>query len=155
VIEGKQCTIAWNVDDTKISHVDPAVVTSIMMTVRCGLEHSFLGMKIRYTGKQRAIITMKQYLEEALSECGMDIVREVATPAQRDLFDVNENSPPLSKTDSIIFHSVCAKLLYVSLRASEGAFCSYCHYLLTIMIETKHIKMRNKHLWFLLIKLGL
>lgn len=117
MIEGKQCTIAWNVDDTKISHVDPAVVTSIMMTVRCGLEHSFLGMKIRYTGKQRAIITMKQYLEEALSECGMDIVREVATPAQRDLFDVNENSPPLSKTDSIIFHSVCAKLLYVSLRA--------------------------------------
>jgi hypothetical protein len=39
--------------------------------------------------------------------------------------------------------------------SSEGAFCSYCHYLLTIMIETEHIKVRNKHLWLLLTKLGL
>jgi hypothetical protein len=39
--------------------------------------------------------------------------------------------------------------------ASEGAFCSYCHYLLTIMIETKHIKVRNKHVWLLLTKIGL
>jgi hypothetical protein len=29
-IEGKQCTIGWYVDDTKISHVSPAVVTSII-----------------------------------------------------------------------------------------------------------------------------
>ena len=40
-------------------------------------------------------------------------------------------------------------------RTSEGAFCSYCHYLLTIMIETKHIKVRNKHVWLLLTKIGL
>jgi hypothetical protein len=114
------------VDDTKISHVDPTVVTSIIdqlelrfdkMTVTRGLEHSFLGMKIRYTGKGIAIITMRQYLEEALSECGMDIVREVTTPAQRDLFDVNEKSPPLNKAEGIVFHSICAKLLYISLRA--------------------------------------
>ncbi len=126
VIKGKQCTIAWYVDDTKISHVDPAVVTSIIdqlearfdkMTVTRGLEHSFLGKKIRYTGSGTAIITMKQYLEEALSECGMDIVREVSTPAQRDLFDVNEKSPLLDKAEGIVFHSICAKLLYVSLRA--------------------------------------
>ncbi|KAI2510045.1 Reverse transcriptase (RNA-dependent DNA polymerase) [Fragilaria crotonensis] len=125
-IKGKQCTIAWYVDDAKISHVDPDVVTSIIdrlearfdkMTVTRGLEHSFLGMKIRYTGKGTAVITMKQYLEEALSECGMDIVHKATTPAQRNLFDVNENSPPLEKTEGIIFHSVCAKLLYVSLRA--------------------------------------
>jgi hypothetical protein len=126
VIKGKQCTIAWYVDDTKISHVDPTVVTSIIdqlesrfdkMTVTRGLEHSFLGMKIKYTGKGTAIITMKQYLEEALSECGMDITREVTTPAQRDLFEVKEGSPLLNKAESVVFHSVCAKLLYVSLRA--------------------------------------
>ena len=29
-IEGKQCTIAWFVDNTKISHVDPQVVTMIL-----------------------------------------------------------------------------------------------------------------------------
>jgi hypothetical protein len=30
LIDGKQCTIAWYVDDTKISHVDPNVVTMII-----------------------------------------------------------------------------------------------------------------------------
>jgi hypothetical protein len=30
MIEGKQCTIAWYVDDNKISHVDPDVVTRII-----------------------------------------------------------------------------------------------------------------------------
>ena len=29
MIDGKQCTIAWYVDDMKISHVDPNVVTNI------------------------------------------------------------------------------------------------------------------------------
>ena len=126
VIDGKQCTIAWYVDDTKVSHVDPKVVTSIInqledrfdkMTVTRGLEHMFLGMKIRYTGTGKAIITMKQYLEEALTECDMDIVREATTPALKDLFDVDDKAPRLNKVEGEVFHSVCAKLLYVSLRA--------------------------------------
>jgi hypothetical protein len=126
LIKGKQCTIAWYVDDTKISHVDPTIVTSIIeqlearfdkMTVTRGLEHTFLGMNIRYTGQGQAIITMKQYLEEALAECGMDITHQAVTPALKDLFDVDEKLPQLSKKEGEVFHSVCAKLLYVTLRA--------------------------------------
>ena len=30
MINGKQCTIVWYVDDNKISHVDPNVVTDII-----------------------------------------------------------------------------------------------------------------------------
>jgi hypothetical protein len=30
IINGKQCTIAWHVDDLKVSHVDPAVMTTIL-----------------------------------------------------------------------------------------------------------------------------
>jgi hypothetical protein len=57
-IDGKQCTIAWYVDDTKISHVDPEVVTRIIekiedrfgkMTVVRGKEHVLFRMKIRYS----------------------------------------------------------------------------------------------------------
>ena len=125
-INGKQCTIAWYVDDNKISHVDPDVVTSIIekieerfdkMTVTRGTEHIFLGMHIHYTGKGTAVITMKEYLKEALSESGMAITREVATPAQKCLFEVDEESPFLSQNEAEIFHSVVAKLLYVSIRA--------------------------------------
>jgi hypothetical protein len=126
VIEGKQCTIAWYVVNTKISHMDPNVVSSIVnqleapfnkMTITRRLEHMFLGMKIRYTGKGTAIITMKQYLEETLAECGMDITRTATAPALKNLFDVDDTSPMLSKAEGEVFHSVCAKLLYVSLRA--------------------------------------
>jgi hypothetical protein len=30
VINEKQCTILWHVDDLKISHVDPAMVTDVI-----------------------------------------------------------------------------------------------------------------------------
>ena len=34
IIDGSQCTIAWYVDDNKISHVEPAVVTMIIKKSR-------------------------------------------------------------------------------------------------------------------------
>ena len=55
MIDEKQCTVAWYVDDNKISHEDPKVVSMIIdrleehfgkMTVTRGKEHVFLGMKI-------------------------------------------------------------------------------------------------------------
>jgi len=33
MINGKQCTIAWYVDDNKISHVEPDVVTEIVAKI--------------------------------------------------------------------------------------------------------------------------
>jgi Reverse transcriptase (RNA-dependent DNA polymerase) len=51
IIQGKQCTIGWYVDDTKISHEDSTVVTNIIarlenkfdkMTVVRGNQHVFL-----------------------------------------------------------------------------------------------------------------
>ncbi|KAI2509413.1 Reverse transcriptase (RNA-dependent DNA polymerase) [Fragilaria crotonensis] len=126
LIDGKQCTVAWYVDDMKISHVDPDVVTDIIhkiegrfdkMTVTRGREHVFLGMKIRYTDEKTAIITMKDYLSEAIAESGLVISRPASTPANGNLFEVDEKSKRLGKKESEAFHSVSAKLLYVSLRA--------------------------------------
>ena len=75
-------------------------------------------MHIRYTGKGTAVITTKKYLKEALSESGMQITQEVATPAQKCLFEMDdEESPFLSQNKAEIFHSLVAKLLYVSIRA--------------------------------------
>ena len=33
IIENKQCTILWNVDDLKTSHVDPAVFSSVLADI--------------------------------------------------------------------------------------------------------------------------
>jgi hypothetical protein len=54
-----------DVDDMKISQVDPEVVTSMInkleskfgkMTIKRGKEHTFLGMHIRYTEKGTAVM---------------------------------------------------------------------------------------------------
>ena len=69
LIDGSQCTIAWYVDDNKISHRDPTVVTRMIeeikntfgkMTGTRGREHVFLGMHITYTNEKTAIITMRE-----------------------------------------------------------------------------------------------
>ena len=61
-INGKHCTITWYVDDNKISHVDPAVVSSIIekieerfdkMTVTRGVEHVFRVCTYVSPGKAR------------------------------------------------------------------------------------------------------
>ena len=126
MINGKQCTIAWYVDDNKISHEDPAVVTDIInkleskfgkMTVTRGKEHVFLGMNVKYTDEKTAVISMKNYLIEAIDESGLDIKRTAATPATRELFEVDEKSKVLSTSDAEVFHRTVAKLLYVAIRA--------------------------------------
>jgi Reverse transcriptase (RNA-dependent DNA polymerase) len=126
IIEGTQCTVAWYVDDNKISHKNPSVVTSVIeqieerfgkMTVTRGKEHVFLGMKFNFNDNGTVSISMKSYLEESIKESDMNIKKRVATPAKGDLFDINDDSPQLIGKESDIFHSVVAKLLYVSLRA--------------------------------------
>jgi len=57
IINQKQCTIAWYVDDKKISHVDKDVVTQVIqdlekkygkMSVTRGCKHKFLGMNLHF-----------------------------------------------------------------------------------------------------------
>jgi hypothetical protein len=126
LVEGSQCTICWYVDDTKISHKDPAVVTAVIkkleshfntMKVTRGDHHVFLGMHIDYhRSSNTATISMRDYLTEAITESSLSITKTASTPAGTNLFTIDETSPPLSKTSREVFHSVVAKLLYVSLR---------------------------------------
>jgi hypothetical protein len=126
MVDGKQCTICWYVDDNKISHVDDKVVTDVIdkietrfgkMTVTRGKEHVFLGMHIKFHDDGTVSIKMKDYIKEAIADFGEDITRSAATPATRKLFEIDETSEVLSVGDSEIFHSVTAKLLYVSKRS--------------------------------------
>jgi hypothetical protein len=123
LINGKQCTIAWYVDDNKILHVDPSVVTDVIakieerfgkMTVTRGKQHVFLGMDIRFKDDGTLSIGMKGYIEEAIAEFGEDVTRSATTPAGRGIFEVDATSAPLSKERAELYHKVVAKLLYVS-----------------------------------------
>ena len=58
IIDDKQCTIIWYVNDPKTSHVNPAVISSVLdyidaeyeniakITITWGKMHKYLGMTI-------------------------------------------------------------------------------------------------------------
>jgi hypothetical protein len=125
VVDGKQCTIVWYVDDNKISHVDSKVNTEVIqrieerfgkMTVTRGKKHVFLGMEIEYLENGTASIDMSEYLREGIQEFPEVINSSAATPARRDMYEIDEKSKLLDPKRSAIFHSIVAKNLYVSHR---------------------------------------
>ena len=82
------------VDDSKISHADPEVVTSMIkdiskhfgkLTVSRGKKHDYLGMDIKIKNR-RVHIGMKNQLLEALEWSGKQEGRLSATPALANLF---------------------------------------------------------------------
>ena len=123
IIDEKQCTIVWYVDDNKISHVNPKVIDRIIKEIekRFGKmsqtrnnEHEFLGMNITFKNK-KVTIEMKKHIQRAISDFDEDITRNAATPATSYLFNVRE-SLKLSEAKADNFHSVTASLLFISRR---------------------------------------
>ena len=125
IINGKQCTITWYVDDNKLSHKDPQVVTDILneiekvypglVTTR-GKEHTLLGMKIIFNKNGSLSIDTREYIHEAIDDFNEAVDTKVCSPAAHGLFNVDVKSPKLSATKADTFHRVVAKLLWVMKR---------------------------------------
>ena len=125
IINGKQCTIVFYVDDNKISHQDPQVVTDVIkeisnhfgeLTVSRGVKHDYLGMDIEIKDSL-VYIGMRKQLEEALEWGGVQGGRMPATPAKADLFNQGQDEVLLDDTKADVYHSVVQKLMYVCKRA--------------------------------------
>jgi hypothetical protein len=131
MINGKQCTIVWHMDDLKISHVDEQVIREMVdllqakygsddapVTVTYGKVHDYLGMTLDYSKTGKVIIDMKQYVKDMLKEVSDKMVDGVsATPAAAHLYDVNADAESLDKDTAKQFHTITAKLLFLSKRA--------------------------------------
>jgi hypothetical protein len=130
VIDGKQCTIVWHVDDLKVSHMDAEVVSDVIemvrkefgnhkpLTVQRGLLHDYLGMTIDLSVKGKVMITMIDFIEKMLEEIPEDMDGEKQSPARDHLFQVNEDEDiKLEEVKRMIVHRNTAKLLFLSQRA--------------------------------------
>jgi hypothetical protein len=107
-------TIIWYVDDTKISHVKPSVVTDIIafleshfgkMAVFRGERHEFLGMHLHFFGDGTATVHMPSYLQSAKDKSGLPITKLVPTPAAASLLHIETASPLLPVSRARTFHS--------------------------------------------------
>ena len=130
MVNGKQLTITWHVDDLKISHVDEDVVSAIIkdlngkygkeacgkdapLTVLRGKKHEYLGMVLDYTNEGKVKIDMRDYLKKnVLAELPEGFSGTAVTPAGVHLFDVDENAEKLNSKDAELFHHVVAQLLF-------------------------------------------
>jgi Reverse transcriptase (RNA-dependent DNA polymerase) len=129
MVDGKQCTVLWHVDDLKISHVSKDVVEDVLkklnkvfgkespLTVNRATKHDYLGMQLEYAPKGKVQVTMFDYIEGMLNELPKDMDGIASSPAANHLFEVSETPVALDKLTSEMFHHFTAKLLFLCKRA--------------------------------------
>jgi hypothetical protein len=129
MIDGKQCTILWHVDDLKISHVDPQVNTTIIglidaefgkeapLTINRGKIHDYLGMTLDYSVKGKVKILMVDYVMKLVEDLPKEMDGEAATPAANHLFTVDDDCPKVDEKRAQFFHTYVAKTLFLCKRA--------------------------------------
>ena len=131
IINGKQATIQWYVDDVKISHAEEEVVGDIIelmngtfgkvapLTGSIAKVHEYLGMTIDYANKGRVCFSMFDYMSDIVDNLPehLQTNRNTATPAADHLFDVNPDAEKLNAERAEEFHHYVAKLLFASKRA--------------------------------------
>jgi hypothetical protein len=129
-INGEQCTIVWHVDDLKISHRDKAVVEDVIndlngefgkhkpMAAQFGPVVEYLGMTLDFSCPLKVKIRMEEYIEKMLKEDVPEFYDgQAATPAANNLFIVRPEDTRLDKETADEFHTLTAKLLFLSMRA--------------------------------------
>jgi hypothetical protein len=130
MIEENQITIQFHVDDLKISHMKQSVIDSVLndlnnefgtpkkpLAATTGDIHDYLGITIDYSERNKVKFTMYDYLEDVLAEMPDDMNGTAPTPASDNLFDVDEESPPLNEKESDFFQRTTARLLFAAKRA--------------------------------------
>ena len=125
MINGKQCTIGWHVDDIKISHVNSEVVDGIlnklderyvkespMVTTR-GKIHNYLGMKLDYNINGKVQIIMFKFIAKRIEEFPMELDGEPTSPAANHLFEVYDNGIKLKPEQNDRFHEFDSKIIFL------------------------------------------
>ena len=136
MVNGKQHTITWHVDDIKSSHVDPKVndefhdwlqqtygdVAKVKSTR--GKVHDYLGMILDYQIDGKVGIDMVYYVNalwKAFNE--IDPITNSQYPWDTTLFKVDEKSPLLSKQRADQFITFVYQALFVSKTESKARHC--------------------------------
>lgn len=132
IMDGHQCTIIWHVDDLKISHVDPDVVTGIInklndtygelqeLTATRDKVHEFLGMTLDYNEEGKVKISMNKYVKDLVNDAPSELSGTSPTPAANHLFDIEmktSNIQLLTAEKKRIFHHITVQLLFLAKRA--------------------------------------
>ena len=126
LVNGKQLTVTFWVDDLKVSHEDSNVVTKFIkwledkygkMRTSRGKKHDYLGMDMDFSTPGYVKIGMVNYIQSTIKDFPEKITKTANTPASSHLFNVNEHDEKLCNKMAAVFHHVVARLLFACKRA--------------------------------------
>jgi hypothetical protein len=92
MVDRKQLTVAWHVDDLKISHVSAKVVDNLItdldskfgketpLSKSRGKVHDYLGMTLDFSVPGQVTLTMIDYIKMICMDLPKDMVGKAATP---------------------------------------------------------------------------
>ena len=122
MIQGKQCTIGWYVDDNVATHVDQSVLDDLKESVRehvgaithtDGDTHDFLGMTITMNDDGTVSIKMDKFVQDCIDAFPEHVKKGCSTPATNHLFTIDPTSPKLSKAKADQFRSIVMKIMLI------------------------------------------
>jgi len=125
VVNGTQFTICWYVDDVELSHRDHREVTKMLkvlegkfgaMNTTRGSKHTYLGVDFEIT-QGRIELLMPEYIQECIDSFGEAINSNAVTPANKNLFEIEDEAMVLDDEKATIYHHIVQKLLHVYKRA--------------------------------------
>ena len=153
MIEGKQCTIVFHVDDLKLSHMCPIVVSNIIkkfdkayatidkLTIRRGKVHEYLGMTIDFRSIGEVKLNMYDMIQKLINDLPDDMIGKKNTAAPSYLFDTSNDDecPRLNKERKDTFHTINARALYISRVRQDMKLC--------IGFGCTRVKQPNEYDW--------
>ena len=132
MVNGKQMTVTFHVDDLKISHVDQLELTKMTiwlgkkygnkLVVHRGDVHDYLGMDLDYSEKGVVKLSMIKQLEKVFTDFPEDIGRPASTPASDHLFQIRDPEETAKEGKFLDderknqFHHTVAQLLFITCR---------------------------------------
>ena len=130
MVNGKQMTVCWHVDDLKLSHVEKSAVTVLALklaklyepktTISRGKVHDYLGMEMDFgTDPGTMIVSMVKYLQKITEELPETLRGAKALPARDNLFEIREEEDRklMPEEQASQFHRTVAQLLFLCMRA--------------------------------------
>ncbi len=129
VVDGKQMTVCWHIDDLKVSHCDPSQVTIIeewlstkyggAVATHQGTVQDYLGMMFNFLAKGKVMVTMMEYIKTILNDFSEKITGTKTSPATDHPFTVRDPSLArmLPEEQVVAFHHTTTQLLFLSARA--------------------------------------
>jgi hypothetical protein len=153
MVNGKQFTIVFHIDDLLLSHLNPNIVTLYInklnkeygslanLTVTRGKVHEYLGMTIDFRVKSEVRFSQYDFLKKLLNSLPDSMsTGKKNTAAPEYLFKTTDSSCPLNNTRKELFHTITAKTLWLSQRTRTDVQ-------LAVGFCCTRIKEPNEHDW--------